>query len=792
MVTVKLSEEDLVFTIFVTESETIPIVYADFSSISSNNRIDGECEESVIGPTETIWECTLTVTGLTSFAANPAITFFAEDGAGNTGSKNFNVQIYEVVDADATINFVAASILQTVPRKIDRRVASQTALPLFIPVQLFPAAGVITDTLASKNIIILDKSVRCKDAKGLTNLGSIIEGTNFLSGDPYLFNKDSDVPYIVTAVSGSAEDLLAAANISINCTLSLEIQAVINQNKLVFSQPEKENILVNVSLFDAPGGTVDSALQGQIDGLQEHIKSRGDEIEAYEEWNDILRVFCFIAMTIGQIDSVLQSVLLLVAASACGLVTTTGIAVLEAPFKWTCYVANPFHTFAKFFWNPGLSFSNAAGSTFWWACSIHSCKLADPSFYRDLALSAIAGLADREFGKESEANDALEAAEDADAVAAETDAVALEPRAAAAEAISTEAVEALAEATDAAVGLRQEATHADAIADTAEEEIATGEYTGELEEAQRLRAEATRLAAEAAQAQAALEEFDTTAVTELEEAAKAARARADAALKADIKAVEFRKIADNKAAGEIKVRALQQDIAGIEQGGVTDDEQQDYQTKKEELNKARAKLGVGYDLNWREEAEITGTPAMPPEQFGINPYKSIHFAAATLCLPGMIYNLKKEQQLSCLQLKCLQDSAEGGFSTVVCNDAYKERRCLYYDSAQWRDNPDVYGQLFNGIWEGWWNDKAAQYRSLLAGISTACDILDYEAASFCPLQSCLYLGTLGPVCGTTAVARSLESITAILDTGDFFDVDALEADLEGTDYCRDIDLGDGG
>ena len=112
---------------------------------------------------------------------------------GNPSEKLIVVGVTGTNGKTATVNFVAANILQIVPEKIDRGAASQVALPLFIPVQLSALSDVNKDSnfkLSNENIIILDKSVSCKDAKGLTKLGSVIPDINF-----YHYPKDLPFAY---------------------------------------------------------------------------------------------------------------------------------------------------------------------------------------------------------------------------------------------------------------------------------------------------------------------------------------------------------------------------------------------------------------------------------------------------------------------------------------------------------------------------------------------------------------------------------------------------------------------
>lgn len=61
----------------------------------------------------------------------------------------------------------------------------------------------------------------------------------------------------------------------------------------------------------------------------------------------------------------------------------------------------------------------------------------------------------------------------------------------------------------------------------------------------------------------------------------------------------------------------------------------------------------------------------------IDPFKSKAAAQACLCYPGIIYNLKKERQLQCLQKSCYQQLGENGMPIGTCDDVSSVRYCLY-------------------------------------------------------------------------------------------------------------------
>lgn len=67
-----------------------------------------------------------------------------------------------------------------------------------------------------------------------------------------------------------------------------------------------------------------------------------------------------------------------------------------------------------------------------------------------------------------------------------------------------------------------------------------------------------------------------------------------------------------------------------------------------------------------------------------SPYKSIHFATSCFCIPGVVYNMRKEVQIHCIFRNCIEQNAELGLPFDNCQQTFKEQNCLYVDGAAWR------------------------------------------------------------------------------------------------------------
>ncbi len=66
----------------------------------------------------------------------------------------------------------------------------------------------------------------------------------------------------------------------------------------------------------------------------------------------------------------------------------------------------------------------------------------------------------------------------------------------------------------------------------------------------------------------------------------------------------------------------------------------------------------------------------------VDPYKNQKYDA--LCLPAQLYNLRKEKQLKCIQMKCIDEMAVKGLPITQCEQRYSTQHCLYVEGAQTR------------------------------------------------------------------------------------------------------------
>ena len=62
----------------------------------------------------------------------------------------------------------------------------------------------------------------------------------------------------------------------------------------------------------------------------------------------------------------------------------------------------------------------------------------------------------------------------------------------------------------------------------------------------------------------------------------------------------------------------------------------------------------------------------------IDPFNNWFVALGCFCLPGIIHNMAKYQELQCIQAKCIADHARLGLSTAECDEANRYRECLFF------------------------------------------------------------------------------------------------------------------
>jgi len=195
-------------------------------------------------------------------------------------------------------------------------------------------------------------------------------------------------------------------------------------------------------------------------------------------------------------------------------------------------------------------------------------------------------------------------------------------------------------------------------------------------------------------------------------------------------------------------------------------------------NKENKKWERSY-FNWESQAQYT--TVTPDTEWVFNPYKSIHYAKTCLCIPGMIYNLRKKRQIKCMHLNCVKAHVKAGLPANECNVAYMERYCLYVEGAEYKKHGNEI--LGDNIWM-WVKDNALFLTASIGYLATCWEYL-FGTETVCELA--LVKGVPGAgwypaACGLAGGALSLIEMNNIFESE--FSFLNYDQELKGEDYCE--------
>ena len=123
-----------------------------------------------------------------------------------------------------------------------------------------------------------------------------------------------------------------------------------------------------------------------------------------------------------------------------------------------------------------------------------------------------------------------------------------------------------------------------------------------------------------------------------------------------------------------------------------------------------------------------------------NPYKSKHYDS--LCTPAILFNDRKERQILCKYLKCIDDTAKSGGPLDACEFEYELGMCLYVDSAQYKlEGKATFFKVLNNI-------KRAFFSNII-GLATTTGYLFVW-------PGCVHYQALWPPLGAMADAGKVE------------------------------------
>jgi hypothetical protein len=187
---------------------------------------------------------------------------------------------------------------------------------------------------------------------------------------------------------------------------------------------------------------------------------------------------------------------------------------------------------------------------------------------------------------------------------------------------------------------------------------------------------------------------------------------------------------------------------------------------------------VSYKDRWSNTAGVDVQHMSDGSNWKFDPYKSIHYANSCLCLPAIIYNMKKERQIKCMYKTCIEESAKFGLPSDHCDNAKKQRDCLYVDGAYHSKHGflDIFDNIFDVI--------LAMLPGIIVGLvySASCPAYKFTSAGCEEASAETVCGNIYPVlCGLSATAAAILEIMDMINGG--LDFSKYQGSLEGQDYC---------
>jgi len=196
----------------------------------------------------------------------------------------------------------------------------------------------------------------------------------------------------------------------------------------------------------------------------------------------------------------------------------------------------------------------------------------------------------------------------------------------------------------------------------------------------------------------------------------------------------------------------------------------------------KTKPPKSFEDRWDDSAATTSAPVDMDDSstWIFDPYKSMNYAYACACFPAIIYNWKKERQITCMLKNCLEESARVGLSFDHCDRAYDERHCLYIESAQYKEHG-----FMGGFLEGLTSALIEMLPGIAIGLYFAIYCADYKVSSsaFCtvtPLEGPL-LSSENLRCALLSTAVALVDIYDMANGG--LDFSKYDKDPGEPDYC---------
>ncbi len=280
---------------------------ANFVQVISNvEEVGGSCVLADANTNQ--WLCTWSSVGpLTSVAATTTkdIQFRFEDFAGNELQQTEPIDILDIGIAEPNPDYWRSTAGDPMPLQIDREIAGLISPIVFVPVSL---SHVISASPNSKWPVLV-KDITCGDGSEFLHTSYPPEIFNY---NPTLPGDYSVLPYTfyVKLTVGTIPPSSVSNTINVNC--SFNVMSYINGQTV--PNPERESVILTANFYNNPLGTVDYAVQSEIDHVKDGWLVKGDWIDwitTFLYWSELAcqtsKTIYDIMLILGQVKDGLAS-----------------------------------------------------------------------------------------------------------------------------------------------------------------------------------------------------------------------------------------------------------------------------------------------------------------------------------------------------------------------------------------------------------------------------------------------------------------------------------------------------
>ncbi|MBI2139431.1 hypothetical protein HYU14_00790 [Candidatus Woesearchaeota archaeon] len=743
--------EPLILTFTASDSSPELFVYANTSQISSREIIAGECDTSS--------KCRIEITDLFTAHINATVSLFARDIAGNIAEVKYPVTLFEP-DAETQPNFFRIASVEPVPLFVDRKVASQIPLKLYIYTRL---AKVGEPT-------IIQNSVDCTESANYINGAAYVPGAGSgqsalpeLNRGYYLMNEGTLEP-IIALESSQEIAKLEKDFVEYRCKFNLQVR----DKTKVYAKPEVEEIKVRFTLRGNSLGDIQENLQKKMEGVNKDIQETEKDIQDLEKWVNIFGIYCKISSMMGALNSAIQAIkaalqpvlssIFIACATCCAKCVDFGAAcacatATMATWKGLCTSSSLLHKLVDgFFWPVGLPFRTftspwtIAGWFLKVGCMIlYYCALSDWDQMVSLGGEVIRGALPKSgLGKIEERYKEYK--------------------------------------DDTTVEL----VNGDYVQYNSQKDrmVVMSGPSYELERPVTYSLESTALMDVKLVGQPYIPVSDVLSVNDIPGGVSSSSNAKDRFLTRLANGNQHKEDSSQtinpsgnpstsnsqqspKAPGPVK-KALgmggSKSFLGLKKPSTKDT----FPIQSTDLANS-----------WNKDSTSSDIPFLSDKNLAFDPYKSIHYAEDSRCYPAIIYNKKKEKQIKCLYRNCIQNHLSAGQPTTICDFAYKERECLYVQSAQYLKNgyKGFFDNLFKALLKyavfliiGHWLAEGKCKVYFTPGTDAICADPPPSAGA-----------TYSVLCGTIGALFAYMEISSIMQSKFGFSDDKTE--LQGPDFC---------